>query len=99
MASSTDPGILRGSPKGLAPQDDGHDRAWGFEPRLSRPLSDHIFSSLNLLATSSVMASTAACASGPMAETMIEVPGPADSIINPMIELPPTVSWPLVTPT
>ena len=27
------------------------------------------------------------------------MPGPADSIINPMIELPPTVSWPLVTQT
>src|ERR1700730_10057404 len=61
--------------------------------------ADHVPSSLNLLATSSVIASTAACASGPVAETTIDVPGPADSIISPMIEVPPTVSWPLVTQT
>src|ERR1700736_5628277 len=61
--------------------------------------ADHVPSSLNLLATSSVIASTAACASGPIAETTIDVPGPAASIIRPMIEVPPTVSPPRVTQT
>src|SRR3954453_8233989 len=56
-------------------------------------------SSLNLLATSSVIASIASSASGPLAETTIEVPGAAESIINPMIEVPPTVSPPRVTQT
>jgi hypothetical protein len=41
----------------------------------------------------------AASASGPIAETMIDVPGPAESIISPMIEVPPTVSPPRVTQT
>src|ERR1700688_3327350 len=59
----------------------------------------HVPSSLNFPATSSVMASMADCASGPIAETTIDVPGPADSIISPMIEVPPTVSPPLVTQT
>ena len=45
------------------------------------------------------MALMAASASGPIAETTMEVPGPADSIISPMIEVPPTVSLPLVTQT
>src|SRR5882724_8329826 len=60
---------------------------------------NHVPSSLNLPATSSLMASIAACASGPIAETTIDVPGPADSIISPMIDVPPTVSPPLVTHT
>src|SRR6516164_10251271 len=38
-------------------------------------------------------------ASGPVAETLIVVPGPAASIISPMIEVPPTVSLPRVTQT
>src|SRR5215211_5898252 len=59
----------------------------------------HVPSSLNLSATSAVMASIAACASGPIAETRIVVPGPADSIISPMMEVPPTVSPPRVTQT
>src|SRR6186713_292784 len=59
----------------------------------------HTPSSLNLSATRAAMASTAACASGPIAETTTEVPGPAASIINPMIEVPPTVSLPRVTQT
>src|SRR5260370_29192413 len=61
--------------------------------------ADHVPSSLNLLATSSVIALTAACASGPIAETTMDVPGPADSIISPMVEVPPTVSPPFVTQT
>src|SRR5229473_4727374 len=61
--------------------------------------ADHVPSSLNLLATSSVIASSAAWASGPVADTTIDVPGPADSIISPMMEVPPTVSPPLVTHT
>src|SRR4029077_6838324 len=59
----------------------------------------HTPSSLNLSATSAAIASTAACASGPFAETTTEVPGPAASIIRPMIEVPPTVSLPRVTQT
>src|SRR6516164_3833144 len=44
-------------------------------------------------------ASTAAAACGPVAVIVIEVPGAAASIISPMIEVPPTVSWPRVTRT
>src|SRR5216684_3158597 len=67
---------------------------------VNAPISvDHVPSSLNLLATSSVIASMAALASGPTAETTMDVPGAADSIINPMIEVPPTVSPPRVTQT
>src|SRR5579871_6203687 len=65
--------------------------------RAAGEVTRHVFSSLNLAATSSVMASSAACACGPAAETTIDVPGPAESIINPMIDVPPTVSWPFVT--
>src|SRR5882762_9032113 len=54
-------------------------------------------SSLNLLPTSSASAATAASASAPVAETVMVVPGPAESIISPMIEVPPTVSPPRVT--
>src|ERR1700722_3329936 len=60
---------------------------------------DHIDSSLNLLAPSSVIASSAASASGPATETMMVVPGAADNIISPMIEVPPTDSPPRVTQT
>ena len=49
----------------------------------------HTPSSLNLSATSAAMASTTACASGPIAETVTEVPGPAASIINPALWLDP----------
>src|ERR1700726_4649018 len=67
-------------------------------PGLRRDDEDsHWLSSLNLLATRSVRALMAASASGPVAETTIEVPGPADSIISPMMEVPPTVSLPFVT--
>src|SRR5438270_2770119 len=38
----------------------------------------HVPSSLNLLAHNSVMAERAASASGPMAETIMDVPGPAE---------------------
>src|ERR1700726_471463 len=69
-------------------------------PGLRRDDEDsHWLSSLNLLATRSVRALMAASASGPVAETTIEVPGPADSIISPMMEVPPTVSLPFVTQT
>src|ERR1700709_509645 len=54
-------------------------------------------SSLNLLPTSSASAATTASACGPVAETVMVVPGPAESIIRPMIEVPPTVSPPRVT--
>src|SRR5262245_25021963 len=54
-------------------------------------------SSPNLVVTSVVSASIASRASGPVAETITLEPGPADSIINPMIELPPTVSLLRVT--
>src|SRR6266581_3640478 len=63
------------------------------------PRATHVDSSLNLLATRSVIASMAAWASRPIAETTMDVPGPAESIINPMIEVPPTVSPPRVTQT
>ena len=43
------------------------------------------------------MASMAAVASLPVASTVIVVPVAAPSIINPMIEVPPTVSLPRVT--
>src|SRR6185437_14112091 len=59
----------------------------------------YVPSSLNLLSTSSVIATIAASASGPSAETIIVVPGAAASIISPMIERPPTVSLPRVTQT
>src|SRR3984957_4231615 len=59
----------------------------------------YVPSSLNLLATRSVIAVMAASASGPAAETTMDVPGPADSIISPMMEVPPTVSPPRVTQT
>ena len=45
------------------------------------------------------MAVIAASASGPIDETTIVVPGAADNIISPMIEVPPTVSPPRVTQT
>src|SRR5258708_681087 len=72
-------------------------RAFGAEQTLRS--ERHVPSSLNFPATSSVIASMAACASGPIAETTIDVPGPADSIISPIIEVPPTVSPPRVTQT
>src|ERR1039458_1620635 len=59
----------------------------------------YVPSSLNLLATRSVIAVMAASASGPATETTMDVPGPADSIISPMMEVPPTVSPPRVTHT
>src|ERR1700694_1640910 len=76
-----------------------HRWLWVPAQRRDDEASHHVASSLNLLATSSVIASTAACASGPIAETVMDVPGPADSIISPMIEVPPTVSLPFVTQT
>ena len=48
-------------------------------------------------ATSLQSASTATAASLPTALIVIRAPGPAASIISPMIEVPPTVSWPRVT--
>src|SRR6476646_9186892 len=68
-------------------------------PHRRRRRQIQALSSLNLPATSSLIARMAASASGPAAETMMVVPGPADSIIKPMIEVPPTVSLPRVTQT
>ena len=45
------------------------------------------------------IASMACCASGPTAETTIDVPGPAANIISPMMDVPPTVSPLRVTQT
>ena len=56
-------------------------------------------SSPKRLATNSVSAAKAWAASAPSASITIVVPIPAASIINPMIDVPPTVSWPRVTRT
>src|SRR5262249_46036132 len=60
---------------------------------LIRPYS----SSVNRPLTSASSASTTSAASRPLASTVIVVPGPAASIISPMIEVPPTTSWPRFT--
>src|SRR5262245_55566817 len=49
-------------------------------------------SSVNRPLTSASSASTTSAASRPLASTVIVVPGPAASIISPMIEVPPTTS-------
>jgi uracil-DNA glycosylase len=53
--------------------------------------------SVNRPLTSAASASTTSAACGPLASTVIVVPGPAASIIRPMIEVPPTTSWPRLT--
>ena len=60
---------------------------------------DQVPSSLNLLATSSVIAVERGFGLGAGGGDHDVVPGPADSIISPMIEVPPTVSLPRVTQT
>src|SRR5262245_52033533 len=60
---------------------------------LIRPYS----SSVNRPLTSASSASTTSAASRPLASTVIVVPRPAASIISPMIEVPPTTSWPRFT--
>src|SRR4051794_7583131 len=76
---------------------DGGHGAGAPLPTLGQRASEaHVPSSLNLSATRPAIASIAACASGPIAETTTLVPGPAASIIRPMIEVPPTVSLPRV---
>jgi NAD(P)-dependent dehydrogenase (short-subunit alcohol dehydrogenase family) len=74
-------------------------RARGRFIQIPSRFSGYVTSSLNLLSTSFVIASIASSASGPSAETLMVVPGPAASIINPMIDVPPTVSLPRVTQT
>ena len=54
-------------------------------------------SSVNRPLTSAASASITSAACGPLASTVIVVPGPAASIIRPMIEVPPTVSSPRCT--
>src|SRR6478736_3289325 len=83
----------------VSPQKEARERTNAAARTARTSWAGHADSSLNLLATRSVIASRAACASGPTAETMMDVPGPADSIINPMMEVPPTVSAPRVTQT
>src|SRR5262249_38531459 len=65
---------------------------------LSRRGADRPYSSsVNRPLTSAANASTTSGASRPLASTVIVVPGPAASIISPMIEVPPTTSWPRLT--
>src|SRR4029450_3432959 len=60
-------------------------RATPYSSSVTRPL------------TSAASASSTSAASRPLASTVIVVPGPAASIMRPMIEVPPTVSWPRLT--
>src|SRR5262245_29034979 len=73
---------------------EGVEEAGGLSPRgAEQPYS----CSVNRPLTSAASASTTSAACGPLASTVIVVPGPAASIIRPMIEVPPTTSWPRLT--
>src|ERR1700678_1201925 len=60
------------------------------QPILNRQLDQS--TSPNRESMSAAKASTTSAASRPVASTLIDVPGAAESIIKPMIEVPPTVS-------
>src|SRR5262249_8582382 len=68
----------------------------GEKGRLNRR-DERYSSSVKRPLTSAASASMTSAASRPLASTVMVVPGPAESIISPMIEVPPTTSWPRLT--